>query len=72
MTKLWKKRDGTLIKLSDMSQEHIESTMTILRRKSVAFPFMREPLLWLESFQNELDSRIIKHDEKQSQICTIS
>jgi hypothetical protein len=33
---------------------------------------MREPLLWLESFQNELDSRIIKHDEKQSQICTIS
>jgi hypothetical protein len=43
MRQVWKRRDGTLIKLSDMSQEHIESTMTILRRKSVAFPFMTEP-----------------------------
>jgi hypothetical protein len=60
MRQVWKRRDGTLINLSDMSQEHIESTMKILRRKSVAFPFMTEPLLWLESFQNELDSRIIK------------
>lgn len=59
----WKKKDGTVINISDMSENHIKSCMNMLERILTMRPFFNKNIdravSQLFSFQEELKKRKI-------------
>lgn len=56
-TLYWKKKDGTRINLRDMTEDHIISTMNMIKKTHSKQPLRFDLLDWLSAFQNELDLR---------------
>lgn len=54
--KIWTRQNGTRIRVSDMSNEHIQNTINFLKREGRC-------LEWVDIFLDELDSRNPKKDK---------
>ena len=55
-TKIWTMKDGTHIKLSEMSRSHIQNTINLIRR-TASVADREDALEWIAAFKEELEFR---------------